>query len=93
MESETETVTISLDEVREKLKKNGFTGLYDYACGCDIDDLAPCGMLQEGGEYINDCHPGYAHKDPNPGYVEYGDFVVTNCKEPPEDDEFANYYG
>lgn len=85
-----QTKTISLEQVREKLKKNGFTGLYDYACGCDIDDLAPCGMLQEGEEYINDCHPGYAHKDHRPNHIEYGDFVVTNCKEPPED--FDSYY-
>ncbi len=59
-----------------------------------LADLArmapPCGMLEEGGEYINDCHPGYAHKDHRPNYVEYGDFVVTGSDVPPED--FDSYY-
>lgn len=88
-----QTKEITLEEVREKLKGKGYSGLYyPGECGCGIDDLAPCGECQEGGEYINDCKPGYLHKDPRPGHVEYGDYVVTGSKEPPDDDEFANLY-
>ena len=84
---------IMLEKVQEKLRKNGFTGLYhDSDCGCEISDLAPCRECTHGGEYINDCQPGYVHKDPRQGHVEYGDFVVTDSKEPPEDDEFDGFY-
>ena len=40
------------------LRKTGFSGLYSTAdeCGCEIDDLAPC------GEYDPSiCKPGYRH--------------------------------
>ncbi len=85
---------MSLERVREKLAQNGFSGLYnnDMRCGCDIDDLAPCGECAPEGEYINNCEPGHAHKDPRPGHVEYGDFVVTDDKEPPEGDLFDGFY-
>jgi hypothetical protein len=84
---------ISIERVIGKLKKNGFSGLYsDKQCGCEIGDLAPCGEFMMGGEYMNDCRPGYVHKDMRPGHVEYGDFVVTDNKEPPEDDAFDGLY-
>ena len=37
------------------LKENGYDGLYspDLSCGCDIDDLMPC------GEPSSNCGPGY----------------------------------
>lgn len=50
-----------MDWVRAAIKKylaeGGFDGLYctELACGCALDDLAPC------GEFANfeDCQPGY----------------------------------
>lgn len=85
--------TITIEAVHEKLRVKGFTGLYyPGECGCELSDLAPCGNCKPGGEYMNDCKPGYKHLDPNPGRVEYGDFVVTNSKEPPSPDEFENLY-
>jgi len=41
--------------IKEYLKKNGYDGLCDHynECGCELDDLAPCGGL----EY--NCEPGH----------------------------------
>ena len=36
----------------EYLKKNGFDGLWVDECGCEIDDLMPC------GSYSGYCKPG-----------------------------------
>lgn len=84
---------ITLEEVREKLKANGYSGLYyPGECGCGIDDLAPCGECQEGGEYVNDCKPGYKHLDPRPDHAKFGDYVVTADKNPPEGDDFDSMY-
>lgn len=45
-------------EVRDILKQwlsaNGYDGLYGYECGCELDDIAPCG---EGS--VLSCEPGY----------------------------------
>ena len=35
------------------LKDNGFDGLYNYYCGCNVNDLMPCGMVQDN------CKAGY----------------------------------
>jgi hypothetical protein len=40
------------------LRMNGYDGLYlDCNCGCEIDDLAPCGQFNEA------CAPGYKRPD------------------------------
>lgn len=46
--------------VREYLKAHGYDGLYNYECGCAIDDLMPCDASTED---IWECEPGYARKD------------------------------
>ena len=40
--------------VRDYLKENGYDGLCEHigACACSVDDLAPCGEIQ------NDCEAG-----------------------------------
>lgn len=39
--------------VRKYLEDNNYAGLYsDGECGCQLDDLAPC------GEMMGDCSPG-----------------------------------
>ena len=46
----------SIDIIREHLESQGFDGLYndyDCYCGCLIDELAPCGFIED------DCKPGY----------------------------------
>ena len=40
--------------VQEWLRTNGYDGLCDVECGCEIDDLMPC--LEDCGH----CVPGYA---------------------------------
>lgn len=85
-----------LADVQAQLQANGFSGLYaptDH-CGCSIGDLAPCGECsrENGEQYMNRCKPGYKHLDPRPSHVEYGDYVITDQKESPEDDEFDNFY-
>ena len=47
--------------VREYLEKNDFDGLVeeDAECGCDLDDLAPCGEMRATCEagHKTDCDP------------------------------------
>jgi len=44
-----------MDIVDQYLRANGFDGLFsdNGKCGCVVDDLAPCGELQQ------DCRAGY----------------------------------
>ena len=35
------------------LRDNDYSGLWSEECGCEIDDLMPC------GEYNSDCQAGY----------------------------------
>ena len=42
--------------VQEWLFDNDYDGLYRDECGCDKDDLMPC------GEDMTDCKPAYASK-------------------------------
>ena len=83
-------------DVSNRLRGRGFGGLFSRAgrCGCAVGDLAPCGETQKEccEEFINGCQAGYKHLDPRPGHVEYGDFVITDQKDPPGEDEFDNYY-
>ena len=49
--------TTVLDIVRDWLKNHGYDGLWsEDDCGCEVDDLAPC-----GGQDMCRCHPGYRH--------------------------------
>jgi hypothetical protein len=45
--------------IKEYLEKNGYDGLFnvDGECGCEINNLNPC------GECLADCEPGYKHED------------------------------
>ena len=47
-----------IEIVRSYLKRYGYSGLYNPQanCGCEIDDLVPC------GENFESCIPGYKYK-------------------------------
>ncbi len=44
---------------KEWLEENGYDGLYNEGCGCQLNDLMPC------SEYYHDCQAGW--KVPCPG--------------------------
>ena len=46
-----------IELVADCIKKGGYDGLYDEhgECSCELDDLAPCGGLQNG------CTMGYVY--------------------------------
>lgn len=44
--------------ITEYLKENGYDGLYDDHCCCELDDLMPCGEP----ELFIDCKAGYKRK-------------------------------
>jgi len=75
------------EQVRAKLKAEGYSGLYcDGECGCTIDDLMPCDVAEKDGdeEYVNGCESGYKHVDPkNPEL-----WVVSPNKEPPSEERW-----
>ena len=48
-------MTDILTYLAEKLAGDGYGGLYSDECGCELDDLAPCGCELRG------CGPGYKH--------------------------------
>lgn len=78
----------TLELIKAKLIDDGFNGLYyPGECACVVDDLAPCGETQDGGDYINDCHGGYKHIDPK----DCTNFCVSGSKEPPGEDEWSSY--
>jgi hypothetical protein len=56
--------------VAAHLKAGGFDGLWVDDCGCEIDDLMPCGV-----PWICDCQPG--HKKPT---TTDGGFVIVPDK-------------
>jgi hypothetical protein len=52
-----------LDLLKQSLKAQGYEGLCSDGCGCDIEDLAPCGNCW------CQCSPGYRHAvDPGKNY-------------------------
>ena len=46
--------------VAEFLKRNGFDGLWNDECACEIDDLFPC-----AGHLSSRCRPGYRRETPD----------------------------
>lgn len=42
--------------VEDFLKANGYGGLCNYNCGCEVGDLMPCDM-----DFQHNCEPGYVH--------------------------------
>lgn len=68
------------------LVERGYGGLYcpSVPCGCEISDLAPCGVK---GIPI-ECKPGYKHMDPRPDHK--GQWVIYEKKEAPEENEWEH---
>lgn len=50
-----------LSRLADDLRKGGYDGLYctEEPCGCELDDLAPCGMDPQGEEGLWYCKPAY----------------------------------
>jgi len=44
------------DIIENYLNQNGYDGLCNIDCGCDLTYLIPC-----DGEYIINCQPAYKH--------------------------------
>ena len=85
--------SITLKQIRAKLKKGGFTGLYiPDECGCSIDDLAPCGECQrdDGEEFINGCKGGYAFQNPQPKFSH--DAMVKGVNQAPTTEEWEEFH-
>ena len=61
-----------IEIIKKNLIEEGFDGLYneDLECGCEVSDLEPCDVLQNG------CTAGYKH----PGDKEY-DFYIKEHKQ------------
>jgi len=72
------------DIVHHFLKGGGYDGLCngDYECGCDVDDLFPC------GEACADCYPGYSRTCPECPLFNtekcdlWGEYDGTGCYHP-----------
>lgn len=78
------TLETMREQIAEKLKAEGYGGLYyPGECACGIDDLMPCGSCEkeEDEDYVNGCESGYKHVDPNdPGF-----FVISAHKDDPKE--------
>ena len=73
-----------IEIVKAHLVENGFGGLVaDGAeCGCEIDDLVPCGC--DCGQ----CYPGYKHADPRPDNP--GGWAIWRQKETPTEEQWES---
>lgn len=73
-----------IEIVKAHLVENGFGGLVaDGAeCGCEIDDLVPC------GHDCSQCEPGYKHADPRPDNA--GGFAIWKQKETPTPEQWES---
>lgn len=71
---------MAIGMVRAWLKVNGYDGLYTEDCGCEVDDLMPC------GEFGGRCEPGYKASCPgeetceNAAYNEPCDWHISGVK-------------
>lgn len=84
--------TVMLKEVKDRLKAEGFGGLYvPGECGCSLDDLAPCGSCEKeaGEDYINGCEAAYKHVDPRSAT---GEYILSGTKTPPTPMEFDTVF-
>jgi len=52
--------------VKKYLIENGYDGLCNKGCGCEIDDLVPC-----DGVYIDDCIAGHKEKPSKDNFEDY----------------------
>ena len=70
-----------LDIVIKYLKDNGYDGLhFDAECGCEIDNLAPC------GNSFSECIPGYKVTPPAETDCDYDFYICDSpCDRPWED--------
>jgi hypothetical protein len=78
------TMATVIEILKAHLKAEGFGGLLaDGAeCGCELDDLAPC-----GGDFSR-CEAGYKHMNPrNNGSNEW---AIWRQKEPPTPEQWKN---
>lgn len=55
--------------IKKYLEEKEFDGLYGCECGCAVDDLMPCGELNN----LSECEPGY--KSPASPESEF-DFMI-----------------
>jgi len=62
----------TIEGLKSFMVKNGYTGLYqpDSECGCNLEDLQPC------GEDWSECHYGYEIPSNNPEF----DFLISSKK-------------
>jgi hypothetical protein len=63
-----------LDIVAKYLKDNGYDGLFNDECGCELSDLRPC------CDDITHCTPGYKVAPPPDVRCEY-DFYICASKD------------
>jgi len=73
-----------IEIVKAHLEAGGYGGLVSEAgdCGCEIDDLVPC------GNDCGSCKAGYKHADPRSEYP-HG-WAIWERKEPPSPDAWTN---
>lgn len=71
-----------IEIVKERLMADGFSGLVapDGGCGCEIDDLVPC------GSDCSQCEPGYKHMDTR---VARDGWAIWKQKEPPTPEQWT----
>lgn len=75
---------ISLDQLRDRLKAGGFSGLYSpQECACELRDLVPCGV--DVSQSSSGCRPGHRHAHPSGQ-----GFIVSATPTPPAADEWAS---
>ncbi len=79
-----EAAPSSLDQLRNRLRSGGFTGLYfPRECACELEDLAPCGI--DVTQAWSGCRPGHRHAHPS----DQG-FIVSTSPTPPAPDEWTS---
>ena len=73
-----------IEIVKERLAADGFGGLVADGgeCGCELNDLVPC------GSDCSQCEPGYKHMDPRKEDSE--GWAIWKQKEPPTAEQWAS---
>jgi len=71
----------AIEIINEHLKANGYDGLCTEGCGCEVGDLAPCGLN------LSDCESAFKHTDPsNPTF-----WVMTPKNQPPTAEQWEEF--